>query len=391
MTSGFSLPEQIRRYSYDLRDFFDGAGERASLISPMFNTPGRLVCGSHCYFEHLPDLVRQMTARASARELGERMKAVAQVPNSMTVNAFMIGYFCGREQVRLLAGLGPEEPLQSESVQDTETVVRFWHEVVNAYTEDGKLPSENDHQVRILPADDVAELGQALRDPSQDERRAIRRAMAVIELYTFILNGEARIGVFHHGPYPLPGGDVLVVKELVGLRQDFLPWQVDRRPPVDAVARVMRLRDVTIKIDAFGTGFWDPFEYEAGIVAEHLLARQDGVLRPLATDELLAAADAAADAQVAMYEQASRWDPVYQVGYGADMYASIADPMARLAGLDLREEIRTRFHATAARVAKPLQTGEEPLLIIGRLGEAGGDVLISSALPTSGDRERTSA
>ena len=205
MSDAFFLPEQIRRYSRELRDFFDGAGQRSSLISPLFNTPGRLVCGSHCYWEHLPGLIRQITARKPARELATEMKAVAQLPNLMTLNAFMIGYFCGREQVRLLAGLGPDEPLAGESVEDTEVVVRFWHDVVDVYTEDGKVPHENDHQVRILPAAVVAELADALRDPPDDERRAIRRAMAVTELYTFILNGEARIGVFHHGPYPLAG------------------------------------------------------------------------------------------------------------------------------------------------------------------------------------------
>jgi len=383
MSDSFSLPEQIRRYSRDLRDFFDGAGQRASLISPLFNTPGRLVCGGHCYFEHLAGLLRQITAQRPARELASEMKAVAQLPNLMTVDAFMIGYFCGREQVRLLSGLGPDQPLPGENVDDTEVVVRFWHDVVDVYMEDGRVPSENGHEVRILPGAAIRELVEALRDPGNDERRAIRRSMAVIELYTFILNGEARIGVFHHGPYPLPGGDVLVVKELVNLRSDYLPWTLERRPADDAVARVMRLRDVTIKIDSYGTGYWEPFEYEAGVIAEHLLARRDGILRVLGTDELVAAADAAADAQVAMYEQASRWDPVYRVGYGADMYASILDPLASFAGLDLREEIRSRFHATAARVAGPLASGEEPLLIIERLGAASGEELLSAALPTS--------
>ncbi len=383
MSDAFSLPEQIRRYSRELRDFFDGAGQRASLISPLFNTPGRLVCGSHCYWEHLPGLIRQITARTPARELAAEMKAVAQLPNLMTLNAFMIGYFCGREQVRLLAGLGPDEPLAGESVDDTEVVVRFWRDAVDVYTEDGRVPHENDHQVRILPAAAVTELAGSLRDPPDDERRAIRRAMAVTELYTFILNGEARIGVFHHGPYQLAGGDVLVVKELVNLRSDYIRWNLERRPGFDSIARVMRLRDVTIKIDGYGTAYWEPFEYETAIVAEHLLARRDGVLQALETDALVAAADAAADAQVAMYEQASHWDPVYRVGYGADMYASIADPIARFVGLDLRDEINAKFHATAARVAGPLASGEEPLLIIGRLGEASGDVLLSSALPPS--------
>ena len=35
----------------------------------------------------------------------------------------------------------------------------------------------------------------------------MRRAVATAELYTFIANGESRVGVFHYGPYPLPDGE----------------------------------------------------------------------------------------------------------------------------------------------------------------------------------------
>jgi hypothetical protein len=381
MSAEFSLPAQIRRYSIDLADFFAGAGQRSSLISPLFNTPARLVCGSHCYFEHGGWFVRRVLEAADPLEMAGRMKAVAALPNFMSINALMIGYFCGREQERLLAGLSPDEPLETESREDTDAVVRFWADIVSVYAEDGLLPSENGHRVHVLSPAGVDELVAPLRDPGDDERRAIRRATALIELYTFILNGEARVGVFHHGPYPIPGGDVLVVKELVGLRQDFLPWELDRRPQVDAVARVMRLRDVELTIDAFGSLATNPLEYESSVVAEHLVAREGDTLRPLEVEELQSIADAAADAQGGMYEQASRWDPTYQVAYGADLYAALAYPLGMLAGIDLREELRTRFHATADRVAKPLRTGEEPLLIIGRLNAVSGDELLSSALP----------
>jgi hypothetical protein len=382
MTDGFDLPAEIHRFSIELSDFFAGAGQRSSLISPLFNTPARLVCGSHCYFEHLPWFVRRVREVAEPCELALAMKSVAHMPNFMNFNAFMLGYFCGREQVRLLAGLGHDEPLRSESREDTEAVVRFWREVTDVYVAEGRLPSENGHRVQILPEALVAELVEHLRDPGADERRAIRRSTALIELYTFIQNGEARVGVFHHGPYPLPGGDVLVVKELVSLRQSYLPWELERTPQVDAVARVMRLRGVTLSIDGYGSMYTNPLEYEQGIVAEYLLARQEGTLRPLETEELLEIADVVADAQGTMYEQAARWEPIYQVAYGADMYAGLAGPVARLAGLDLREELRTRFHATAARVAEPLRSGQEPLLIIARLGNS-ADELLSSALPAA--------
>ena len=32
---------------------------------------------------------------------------------------------------------------------------------------------------------------------------SVRRLLATLELYTYILNGESRVGVFNHGPYPL--------------------------------------------------------------------------------------------------------------------------------------------------------------------------------------------
>jgi hypothetical protein len=380
VTSTPALSDQIRRYGANVRDFFH-AGERASLVSPIFNVPARLVTGSYCYFEHLPWLLREVEAAAEPEELGRRMKGVAIRPNYVNLNALMLGYFNGREQLRLRQALAADEPLPEERRGDDELLIDFWHRVGSVYVEgDAYLPSETGYRLPILPESAALELAGRTRELDAGRRTSVRRTIAVAELYTFILNGEARVGVFHHGPYPLEGGDVLVVKELVGLRDDFLPWELDERPPIDSLARVMRLRDVDAKIDLFGSLIADPFEFDDRIASEAVVTPAGDGVRELGADELAELERVTADGQMRMYVQAAEWSPDYQVAYGADLYASLALSFARLAGLRLDDEVKRRFHATAERVVPGLRSGEDAPLVLKRLGATDGD-LYSPAVP----------
>jgi hypothetical protein len=142
----------------------------------------------------------------------------------------------------------------------------------------------------------------------------------------------------------------------------------------------MRLRDVSATVDLFGSLVTDPFEFEDRIVAEEVVTVEDGRLRPLGPDELASVAAEAAGAQVRMYEQAAEWSPDYRVAYGADLYASLLVTFTRAARLDLDDEIRARFRATADRVVPGLRDGVEQLLVLGRLGARDGE-LYSPVLP----------
>jgi hypothetical protein len=301
----------------------------------------------------------------------------------VSLNALMLGYLNGREQRRLLAGLTADEPLPEESLADTALVVETWRRVGAAYVEDGALlPAERGPALRVIPADEVAEVAGLARPVDDGARVRAARAMAITELYTFILNGEARVGVFNHGPYDLGDGEALLVKELLGLDDRFLPWELPVRPPVANVARIMRVRDLSATVDLFGSLVTDPFEYGDRIVAEAIVTVEDDTLRRLPAAELEAVAEAAGTAQVAMYEQAVEWSRERQVAYGADLYASLLAAFPRLVGLDLDAEIRERFGATADRVVPGLCSGQEPPLVLGRLGASDGD-LYSPALPAA--------
>ena len=198
--------------------------------------------------------------------------------------------------------------------------------------------------------------------------------MAVTHLYTFIQNGEARVGAFAHGPYPQEDGTILLVKELVGLRDRFIDLGVDERPHLDTVVRLMRVRGVTARFDLYGSLSTEPFEIEDAIVADALVTVEGGAARPLGADEVERLTEAAGTAQVRAYERAAGWSTDYRIGYGADLYASLILTITAAAGLDMTDEVRERFRATAARVVPGLREGTEPPLVLAHIGSDAPDV-----------------
>ncbi len=376
------LRDLIARHGAGTRDFFL-AGHPPDLMSPLFNMPARLVVGSHCYFEHAPEILRRVAAAVPPAELGRRAKSLGHRPNGVGINSLMLGYLNGREQRRLLAGLGPDDPLPEERYEDTESVVDFWGAFMGAYLEDdaGLMTCEIGYRMPILSEAD-ARAAAAMTRPAApgEDRTAVRRMMAVVHLYTFIQNGEARVGAFAHGPYPQEDGTILLAKELVGLRDRFIDLGVDERPHLDTVVRLMRVRGVTARFDLYGSLSTEPFEIEDAIVADAIVTVEDGAARPLGADEVERLTEAAGTAQVRAYERAAEWSTDYRIGYGADLYASLILTITAAAGLDMTDEVRERFRATAARVVPGLRDGAEPPLVLAHIGSDAPDVY-SPVLP----------
>jgi len=375
------LRRLIARYGAGTRDFFR-AGHPPDLMSPLFNMPARLVVGSHCYFEHAPAILRRVAAAVPPAELGRRAKALGHRPNAVGINSLMLGYLNGREQRRLLAGLGPAEPLPEERYEDTETLVGFWRAFMEAYLEDdgGLMTCEIGYRLPVLSDADARAAAAATVPAEGGERTAVRRMMAVTQLYTFIQNGESRVGSYAHGPYPQDDGTTLLVKELVGLRDRFIDLGVDERPHLDTVVRLMRVRGVTARFDQFGSLSTEPFEIEDAIVADALVTVEDGGVRPLDAGEVERLTESAGTAQVRAYERAAAWSTDYRIGYGADLYASLLLTISAAAGLDLTDEVRARFRETAARVVPGLREGAERPLVLAHIGSDDPDVY-SPVLP----------
>jgi hypothetical protein len=362
----------ITLFGESVKHFFRDQ-QRSAMTSPMFNLPGRLVLGSYCYYENLPQLLSEIRDHASEEDIGRSMKRLCTRPNYVHLNSLALGFLVGREQARLS---GVDTGGDGEKVA---SVMEFWSRVARSYRNDGLLlPDQADFTAPILPAETVSDLNGRLGGDLPDQlRRQIHRMVATLELYTFILHGEARVGVLHHGPYPLDGGDTLVVKELVGLREDFYPWaQLATRLPYDNIACVMRLRDVRSKIVLFGTLTTQPPDYAPSIVAEALFVVENGAYRPLPADEIAELTTLAADAQLELYRRVIDWDDKYRIEYGADLYGYLLKSFADQLGFGeaFGHKIRACFGESLERHLEDLYSSAEPPRVLEHIATTDGPI-----------------
>jgi hypothetical protein len=265
----------------------------------------------------------------------------------------------------------------NDNVDEIAALLDFWARITSVYhEEESHLPDGMAFRMPVVPQEAVESVAGRLRQFSAAEQHAIRRMMATLELFTFILNGESRIGVFHHGPYLLSEGDVLVFKEMVGLQEDFYSWATpDVRLPVPGIARVMRLRSVQVKIVLMGSMTTEPTHYQDKIVSEELFASDNGTLRPLLADELESITQAAANAQMELYRRMIGWDDRYRVAYGAELYGQILGRFAPLGHEhEFRALIRESFARSVAKHSDDLAGGIELPLILQHIASTEGPI-----------------
>ncbi len=362
--------ELLRLYGEAVRHFFK---LRTTIVSPMFNLPGRLVLGSYCYYEQLPTLLEELLKIASPEEIGRSMRRLAARPNAIHLHSLMLGFFNGREQAILRGTARPDDPAQIMRVID------FWDCAARTSRADGlRIPDENNFSMPSLNETDAASLAAELPpNPPAETKAKLRKMMATLELYTFILNGEARIGAFHHGPYRLENGDVLLVKELTGFRDTFYPWQRNVPAlPVDGVVRVRRYRGLQARIFLLGGVTTEPKDEESCLIAEQVLAVAGNQLRPFPLDAAVDLTARAAESQMALYRIMMEWDDRYRVAYGAELYGNILRLMAEpFKDADaFGNKVRALFAPCVEKHLDDLVSGAEPPLVLQHIAKTDGPI-----------------
>jgi len=377
------------RFGESVRRFFRSE-QRAHLLSPVFHLPGRLILGSYCYYEHLIPLLRRVAEHSPPEELAREAKRFGARPNGIHINSLLFGYLNGREQQRLLGHRLRDDP------EDLGFLLDFWMRFLSIYRADGRLlPEESDFTWPVLtgsPLDPriawgVPEVQHLVRsedreripsrvleavlpklrpEPDQGRRRRVHRAWAMLELFTFVFNGEARVGLFHHGPYLWSEGTSVLVKELVGLRDDFYSWAEESVwLPVENLVCLMVVKDVVMRIGLFGSLWTEPREYHPHILAYGIFTAEGDELRPVALEELEEIAACAAEAQMRLYRRFLAWDARRRLAYGAELYGNLLRVFGDQAGLgvDFHREIRERFQESTDRHLEALLAGEPPAIL----------------------------
>lgn len=329
-----------------VQDEFEAAirqfmAERSTVIeTTLFDLPTKIVLGQYCGYDVLPLVTAELERRVLADELGRRRRAPG-VNLALGLCGFLWIYLFGRLQRYLEAGW-PDKEVDLGDHEQAASVITYWEGVARAYRGDGSLvagQTRTDGVIRCLDEADVARLSEAAlaRGPVEDAA-VVRKALAQMELYCFLVHGEQRDGIFNHGPYPLEDGSQMVLKELTDLQNPFMPWVTpERRLSTSLVVVPIVLRGIEAWFDMYGTLYTEPEDYFPYVTGIEILAGPE--LEPITMAELDGIGRQAHEVQKAVFREMAAWDERYKLLHAATQYANVNYPLLELAGAT-HDEIR---------------------------------------------------
>ena len=93
-------------------------------------------------------------------------------------------------------------------------------------------------------------------------RTRIKRFNATVVNYLFLLYFDTRVGTGDTGPYPLPDGRTLLVRDFYQLGESDFAWSsVARDVPYRNLTAALVLDDVKLRVNDWGTSVTDPEDY----------------------------------------------------------------------------------------------------------------------------------
>lgn len=347
-------------------------GERTAVDSPLFDVTTKMVYGNYAAVEGVPSLMDLVNAKATPEEIGQRLKVLG-VPLGLVMNGIGWAYSIGRLQLFLDAGW-PEKEVDVAAIDEhtrAAEVYTWWARIMHVYRNDGELVPGQGNAAPIfttLPEDTVRSVVERARQRGAvEDPRALRRAVAELDMYEFVTHAEARDGIHHHGPYDLGEGRKLLVKEFTDLQNKYMTSVTDEhRLDVSRVVVALVLRDVDIRMDIFAV-YSDPENYYEHIEAVEILAGDD--LEPIDVTQLRAIADASVKAQRKYFMQMARWDDRTKVTHASAQYANDFHALMSLAGYgddEVRELYVEPFIAAAERYFERA-VSEERLKVFGHI------------------------
>ncbi len=279
-----------------------------------------------------PEIMRAVDAVLPAEEIGRHFRRPGFGVNAThfyCLGALPAG---GRGRWRSLGVVADDERERLVTIAD------FWRRTTEAWRGDGFTTAFSAGDVvRPYPNELVASLAEnAVALDDEELRVAVRRFLATLVQYLFLMYVECRIGIGDSGPYPLPGERTVIVRELSGLSHGWLPWSdVAAAVPVSDLVCVLVYRPgvqhhVTDSATTFSNPD-DPFELLESVA----LYTSDGAgnLAPLPLDALPAIEGAVDLAQRAFYRRLVGWSWEEKVAAGALGYFTMIRPWTVAAGI----------------------------------------------------------
>jgi hypothetical protein len=305
--------------------------ERTAIGSQLIPITAYIVVACAEAFYRYPDMMRQIDASLRAEEIGRRARRPGDNVNLVYLWSIANFWLLGRKVVTQF----------DPSTDDPEaafTVLDFWDRAATAFHGDSGARQAWDVDGRVTPYDDevvrlLTEAAQPIDGTLRDE---VKRFNATLVNYLFLLYFDTRVGSGDTGPYPLPDGRVLLVRDFYRMaKSDFWWSDVAAEVPYHHLTAGLVLDDVDVRVTDFGTSVTNPEDYLDRLVGFSLFTSDgvDGSLRPVPLDEIGDIVDVVRRAQAQHYRNIAAMSRDEKIRCGAYVYFSFLRPFARAAGV----------------------------------------------------------
>jgi hypothetical protein len=304
--------------------------ERTSLESALIPVSAYIVVACVEAWHRYPDLVREIDAALPVEDIALAGHHPGSRINTVHLWGVANFYLVGRNV--MLGFGGPDDPERAHAVLD------FWERAAKLFRGDGTRQAwDAGGVVRPYGDDIVARLLDGVRPVETDDTRArVKRLNATLANYLFLMFFDTRVGTSDVGPYRLPDGRTLLVRDFYNLSHSDFWWSdVARDVPYRNLTAALVLDDVELTVSDYGTAYTKPEDYLDRLSGFGLFTSDttDGSLREVAAedhDELLASVRAA---QAAHYRNVVAMSRDEKIRCGAYVYFSFLRPFAEVAGI----------------------------------------------------------
>lgn len=338
MADAVSLSEADRKARVNEQILYIGpiakrlTDERTSLESRIIPVSAYVVTSCVEAFLRYPDLLRAIDAAMPAEEIGRRARRPGCPVNAVRIWTIPNLWLIGR-------GVWAEfDPATAHNLDRAYGLLDFWERLAKAYFGDGHRHAEDTGTCAPYDQTTVDALLAGVVPVDDELRRRVRTFNATLVAYLFLLYFDTRVGHGDTGPYHLPDGRVLLVRDFYEMGQSDFWWSdVAKDLPYRNLTAAMVLRDVTIdRITDFGTSNTTPEDFLEHLDGFALYTTDDmplGELRQVPLDEMETIVAEARKAQRAHYRNITAMTRDEKIRCGAYVYFAFLRSLAVEAGI----------------------------------------------------------
>ncbi|MGZ6967993.1 MAG: hypothetical protein ACXVKN_09670 [Acidimicrobiia bacterium] len=307
--------------------------ERTALESALIPvTAYILVSGVECYRRY-PELMGAIAAAKPPAEIGAAGKRPGNQVDAVHLWSIANIALVGRQ---ILAPFGLIDPVTDLATLDA--IFGFWEPAAAAFRGDGHLQAwDAGFIVPRYGPDVIAELLAGTAPIADDASRAtLSKLNAALTSFLFLLYFDTRAGYQDTGPYPLPDGRTLLVRDFNEMGVSHFPWSasVCAGLPHANLTVALVLEGVDVQVNDWGTTVTDPVDYMPHVVAAGFFDSTGGTLTPIPVAELDDLRASVKRAQKDLYRLIAGMTRAEKIDAGAYVYFTFLRPFARIAGVE---------------------------------------------------------